>query len=450
MGMPDSSGTSPARCTQPITLPTMADNRARRNRLLAGGLVLTALAASLIVVVLIAGVLDRLGTTRYKVRFPVATGIPGLQVGSAVSVGGRKVGTVTNLDWHLEDQTIQAIDVTIAVASDIKLFADATPYLIVPILGGGGSIDFSDLGDNTPLNPGDTLAGRVSPPSFLASAGWGDQQAEQVRAILASAQSIFGNAQTSMDTINDAVIPSITEMVELARQNWPQWIQRIDSTTASVETAAAGTPQLVDDLRARTAEMRSLIDDSRALINDNRPNIDATIANARDATASAKQVGIDAEALILRVDQEIYTEAAGLLTDARATLADSREIVTRAQSLFDEQRPGIRRSMTNFRLASDQLRDTLLEVRRSPWRLLYRPDTRELEYELLYDSARSYAGAVSDLRAASEALEALTAREDAPAGAFDELLTVIDVALSRYQDAEAALVEQLIDNAPRK
>jgi hypothetical protein len=47
-----------------------------------------------------------------------------------------------------------------------------------------------------------------------------------------------------------------------------------------------------------------------------------------------------------------------------------------------------------------------MEVRRSPWKLLYRPSGDELARENLYEAARAFAIASSDLRVAGETLRA--------------------------------------------
>jgi hypothetical protein len=107
--------------------------------------------------------------------------------------------------------------------------------------------------------------------------------------------------------------------------------------------------------------------------------------------------------------------------------------------------------MANFRLASDQLKLTMMEVRRAPWRLLYRPDTKELQYELLYDSARAYATAVSDLRAATESLEAAQAaggaRPATEGATIDELIDQVRRALDAYRLTEEKFVNLLLEKA---
>ncbi|MDZ4753187.1 MAG: hypothetical protein SGJ11_01660, partial [Phycisphaerae bacterium] len=48
-----------------------------------------------------------------------------------------------------------------------------------------------------------------------------------------------------------------------------------------------------------------------------------------------------------------------------------------------------------------------IEVRRSPWRLLYRPSVDVLAHEQLYEATRAFVAATGDVRAASASVEEL-------------------------------------------
>ncbi|MFI4871167.1 MAG: hypothetical protein ACIARQ_05090, partial [Phycisphaerales bacterium JB061] len=109
-------------------------------------------------------------------------------------------------------------------------------------------------------------------------------------------------------------------------------------------------------------------------------------------------------------------------------------------------KPGILRTLANARLASDQLRLATIEIRRNPWKLLARPDTKELREELFYDAARVYATAASDLQDAGASLEAILAR---PGGADEDeiraLTEELKSAMARYKQAEAGLLEAMFE-----
>ena len=89
---------------------------------------------------------------------------------------------------------------------------------------------------------------------------------------------------------------------------------------------------------------------------------------------------------------------------------------------------------------SDQLKLTSIEVRSQPWRLLHAPTNKEMSSQVLYDATRAYAEAASDLRAASEALQATDGQQPA------EMVEQLRGAVEKYRAAEQALMDKLIEN----
>jgi len=89
---------------------------------------------------------------------------------------------------------------------------------------------------------------------------------------------------------------------------------------------------------------------------------------------------------------------------------------------------------------SDQLKLTAVEVRSQPWRLLHQPTTKEFSSQVLYDATRAYAEAASDLRAASESLQATGGQQS------EEMVEQLTRAVAKYKAAEQALMDKLIAN----
>ena len=143
------------------------------------------------------------------------------------------------------------------------------------------------------------------------------------------------------------------------------------------------------------------------------------------------------------------------LDEARTALDEFTNAATSTGALVKEQSPNLRRAMANARLMSDQLKLAAIEIRNQPWRLLYTPTPKESEATVLYDATRAYADAVSDLRAASEALESSMA--DAPGGeaavdraTIEELTGRLREAFGNYRSAEDHLMDKLVKTSGAK
>jgi hypothetical protein len=84
------------------------------------------------------------------------------------------------------------------------------------------------------------------------------------------------------------------------------------------------------------------------------------------------------------------------------------EIARKTDEVVTTRIPEINEIITSGTLAAQQVKLLSAEVRAAPWRLLYQPNKKELENELLYNSIRAYSNSLADVRAAAEALEAAT------------------------------------------
>ena len=423
----------------------MSNKRAKRNNILAGLLVIVCLSATVVIIVILGGALEALGKRDYTVRFPIETGAEGVEVGSRVTVGGVNAGTVKGRRFAMNGENIEGVNVTIAVDKAIPLREGTVAYLQLPILGGTASINFSQLGDGAPLDEDDLIEGRIAPPGILSSTGFGEEQAEALRRIIDSARETTDRVNEITKRFSDTVVPDVETIVGSTRERYPTWLERIDSITANADETVARGPAIAEEIEQRVAEFRGFIEDVRPIIDENREQIRIAIGNFEDASANTKEVTAQARSFMDRLNGEMSDRAVAILESGQAGLEEARSAITKADSIVSEQRPQIRASLANFRLASDQLRDTLIEVRRSPWRLLYRPDTRELEYELLYDAARSYAGAVTNLRGAAESLEAVSASDTPDRDEVATLMSEVEQAFERYREAEEFFLEQLIE-----
>jgi ABC-type transporter Mla subunit MlaD len=412
-----------------------------RNNLIAGFFVLAAMILAVAMSVAVSGVQKRLVPTHpYTIRFSLLEGAPGLKNGSTVTLGGQQVGRVVGLEFTPAAKP-DSVDVHVLINSSIALYTDAWAFLERPLLGSMSAINVSRVGgDPDPktgavaprLAPGSVLRGVIAPPSFLAQAGYGPEQAQQFKAMVSQASKVVDRVDRLSEKFENqdyqkvsTAIDDVGSVTSQIRERVPEWTRRADSLMEKADDAAGQLKQTVTDAD-------ETIKNARAAIDANRPTLDRIVANIDDAVKTINQESIP-----------IFNDA---LKTAREGAASFSEGGHRFNALVQEQTPNLRDTLANLRLASDQIKLTMIEVRRNPWRLLYTPKTKELESELFYDAARTYADAVSDLRAASEALE-VTSREGSPNAVDRETIQHItqrlDDAFKRYQTAEQELLRQM-------
>lgn len=418
----------------------------KRSNVIAGSFLIGAIALAIGTSVVLSGVEERLIPTHvYDLRFAVAEGAPGLKAGSNVLLGGVKIGRVTGVRIVRETDG-PMLSVGIRVRTSVQLHQDAVILLERPLLGTGSEINIVGVGGQAPvLTPGSTIHADIAPPAFLAQAGYGPEQASQVRRAITQMTELVDRIDTLSRSVEPKVEPIVDSMaaaVEDVRQltasiagRREAWAGSVDRILGSAETTSKRAEQVVADVGQGVTESRELVASAHAAIADSRPTFDRILSNVDSITA--------------KVDQETITSFNRALASADQGVQRLTAAAEEISTLIREESPSLRRAMANARLASDQLKLATIEIRRSPWRLLYQPTKKELETELIYGAAEAYAQAVSDLRAASETLSVSASRTGVATDAarLEELTRELDAAFDRYKVAEEEFLRRFAPEA---
>ena len=429
----------------------MSNRPVSRNNIIAGAFIVLAVVLAVVLSITLSGLEDRLVSTRvYVVRFSLADGTAGLETGSKVNVGGQKVGRVASIQIVSEGDRPAFVDVRVKIRADLKLYRDTIAYLVQPLLGGLATINIPNAGtpDGAPLGGGSVIPGQIAVPAFLAQAGYGPDQANQVRTMIRDAQSIIervdrmvARVESELDTTIGLIRTAAEDAQDITgrlRERTPEWTAQVDTVLTQVSTGATEFSALSTDLRARSEEARKILETVQGALDRNTGRFDTIIQNAESITTR-----FDQETMQL-VQESLDRVAKG--AESFSTLAE------RAERFLAEESPSLRKTVANLRLTSDQLKLAAVEIRTKPWLLLYTPKTKELESEYILQTARSYAAAVSDLRAASESLEAAAGADGSPLASERESLMQmterLGEAFKAYEQAEQKLLDLLIEKNP--
>lgn len=440
-----------------------------RNSVLAGGFLLGSLGLAVWASFMLS---DRSGMGAMKpvtVRFTLADGATGLKRGSSVLLGGQQIGRVTKVEIAkigegADPRPPAAVDVAIEVRKDITLYENADFQLILPLLGTLSSINISSPGDaagvknphhgDAILQESELVLGKVAPPSFLAQAGFGPDQAGQLRSAMASLE----NGATKISKLIDSSGPEVEETIKGVRKmtaevqaSLAEWTKKVDATLANIQSASgkldpmlAKADQGLDSANAAIADARTIAKDIKELVETNKDRVNQIAKNVEGATA--------------KFDQETIAGVNKALTDGQVALETLSSAVQKVSGIISGEAPNLRRVMANLRLMSDQLKLTAIDVRSQPWRLLVQPNTKDLQEQVLYDATRTFAQASSDLRAAAESVESLVAGETPAQGngtahapmsidreTLEELQKNLADSVEKYRLAEQALLDKLIE-----
>ncbi|MGQ0629225.1 MAG: hypothetical protein ACT4PL_14130 [Phycisphaerales bacterium] len=412
---------------------------------------------------------------RYVVRFSVREGAMGVKSDSEVRIGGQQVGRVEAVSFKRPDYAVDPnaaatkdadsedrlvsrfVYVTVAVEKRLVIYRDAAVNLELPLLGSVSTINIPDVGgekkgpDGKPivLVENEIIDGGLAPPSFLAQAGYGDEQKRQLRDILEKGQSIAQQIETLIGDSRGPITTTLTNVATATgnvadtttalKEKIPDWTAYVETALTNVRGASAEAQERLIEAKAVVAAVQSAIEDNRARIDSIVMYAEKSMANVEKATE--------------KFNSELYKTVKQGIEEGAAALTEIRTATQKSNAFLDKQLPELELTMANMRLASDQLKLALIEIRRSPGRLLYQPKRREIEEELLYDSVRMYADAVSNLRSASQALENVTAASGTNPQAQRELpaLTArLTEAFKEYEKASKAMLERVMEGEGAK
>jgi ABC-type transporter Mla subunit MlaD len=405
-------------------------------------------------------------------RFTIQEGAPGIKPGSRVLLGGQEIGIVTAVGFTTGEgsaapgTTPSDIDVLASVLRDIPLYQNAGVYLERPLLGslstigitsvgtpeGGAESAKKDLPARSALNADAmVLRGGTAPPAVLQQAGLGPEQINKIQKIVDDVSSAAERVSQMVGTNQpkvDSIVASAESTARSISEQMPEWTGRVDSVLEKADKASDQFEPFLERSRDVVARAQESADRIDAAIQRYEPKIDSILTNADQAVAAFNTQ------TLARMDRAV-AEAEDFFTKAQRS-------VVRIDEFLATDLPGVRKSLANMRLASDQIKLLAQDVRAQPWRVLYEPTTKELESQVFYDATRAYAIAVSDLRAAGEALNAamgvaaansaVTAASGAGPALNLELVHAMSKELAesfeRYRTAERELLRKLGPAAP--
>ncbi|MEE2895423.1 MAG: hypothetical protein VX726_06725 [Planctomycetota bacterium] len=361
---------------------------------------------------------------RYQVRFDLVDGVAGLDAGAEVRVGGLTRGAVRSIALVGLDATggpPEAV-VEIEIDRDIRLWSNAVAIRTIPVLGGSSWINITTIGgsDQVTISPtGDNGDGAT----LLPTDGTGEIPATPGDGLLttivgpenatSTRQLLYNMAEFSefldrdvVATFDDEIRPAVADarlLVGEVRSDYGGWRTDIDRTFESVSTAAGDLEGTMDTARRTIDEVRGDVRLIGDLVRRNVGRIDASIANveimSEDGAAITRRLRDDT---LARVDEALDSgaEAIGDLAQMLRTL--DLEVTAAV--------PSIRSFLQDAMVAAGELKLATIEIRRSPWRILYQPQPGELANENLFAAARDFTIASGEVRSAAESLQAVMQR----------------------------------------
>jgi len=374
---------------------------------------------------------------RVRVLYPLADGVDGLKGGAAVQLGGVPVGSVESIEDHMEGGVVTGKVVTFSLPKRYRISHDAVIELEKPPIGSGTALNIRNVGRGEPYRTdGPPLEGRRAGSDLVQDMvrelGIKEQQKRQLREI----------------------IDNVSTLTTSARGDYPQMSERLRGVLDKAEPVLANAQAASKDIRATASDTRALVADARERSGVWFDRADTVSKNINDSVAQVRLFLKDKDpavrdsvdnvrAVTQRVREETLDQIAQAVGKADKAVDNARQITAEVKAFVAQQRPTLERALASFQLTAAQLKLASIEIRRSPWRLLYRPTEQELESDNLYDAARSFAQAAQVLDATAESLRVTAGREDIGRDEVQRMVERLERLFAEYDKAERAFWDAL-------
>ena len=407
----------------------MASPSARnRNNVKAGLFVTLSLMLTVATILSLTDIVNniRQPTQNYTVIFDVEEGVKNLKSGAKVRVGGVDLGSVISvLPEIIPGKPLERINVKFKLDEEIQLYAGAEVLVTPALIGADAWLDIISVGNPDRPMPSSGFDG-ISPPGILTKLV-GHENAEKANTMIDQALEAVDNLKVATSDVR-----ALTGRIR--HENWPHWADRI---THIVDWGANAT----DQLDRIMDEGEGLLVSAHGVITDNRDSIQSIAANV-EATSQ------DMQAIMTRFRTESMARIDRMLDSGGRAMARAEGILGDLSVALDYWVPQFDETFADIRLSAQQIKLTATELRRGPWKLLYRPSNDELEHELLYDSVRSFAFAAADMKASATAVERVLDKHAANLGDSDAELfgmmagNLLD-SMKKYEIAQQKLLDVL-------
>jgi len=432
----------------------------KRNEVLVGITVLLVLILTLYIVVVLA---DWPGAyepqQEITVQLPYKVGLRGLQTGSPIYLGGARVGQITETSIeYISSEKDVFVSFTLKIPRQYPLCCDC---ILVPesnVLGGQTMLVIKDLGrQGEPIQDGATVKLEL-----------GDSITEAIKREFDpdNSDSLIAQLKFEVDRKNDSsIIASLAHTASNLRQITAK-IERQFTLGEQKLTMMAKVHSILNNLGDITDRVNTQLDtDNKAAViarlqsaldklDDNltriREAIQANKENVTQIVTSLKNTAQVLEKDIPKITSQIRQTLAKVdssVDTAQITMQNLRQFSAQARDVVVVNRDKINQLINNITEVSSNLKLTSREVRRAPWKLLYKPGKEQLEIQGLIDSAGAFAAGAERLDNATLRLRGIltTTGEKIPIDKqiIDSILAELETSFGQFKNAEQKFWDEL-------
>ncbi|HRK29800.1 MAG TPA: MlaD family protein [Tepidisphaeraceae bacterium] len=340
----------------------------------------------------------------YTATFTLKDNVSGLRVGDDVRVGGVKLGTVREIEFKPAKRDSDAMILVRFLLPRYVGLTEQSRVIIESTVTGTSNLNIDNI------NPTDTI---------LADGGIIKGTPGSLTALLASLGDVGPKVSSALD-----------EYKGLATD-----------VRAKVEPAYQKYANVTDRGGEALSEVRDVFGESKG-------DFKGTVANLNASTAAVKEkIGPIMDKLDggLAKMQLSLDSANAALEDIKGVAENTKDITSNVRGILGNNRSRIDGMIASMKSTGDNLKGATSEIRRAPWRLIYKPAGVDQQNQSLFDAARQFAEGANDVDDAAGALRDALKNPAVDAETIQKLVEQLDSSFQKFNKVESQLWEQVKD-----
>ncbi len=339
-------------------------------------------------------------------RFSLRDDLGGLQVGDNLRVAGFTVGEIQSIRL-ITNVKKPFVRVTFTMPKKYTLRTGAQ-VVIGGTITGTSWLNFESLGSGKPLPPDYVLTGR---PSGISHA-------------LATVASLAPQIKAMVTQVRTTTVPLINAD-----------LTKLGATADSIRTAATSASGVLQSVHGEIKPVVAKYDaaaDKTAYAMDQAGKL--LHSGRKGAVVNINAVTAD----IKKAIPALLAKAQSDLNQVHATFTNSTALTQQAKSLLTQNQDRINSIIRALHGTSVNLKVFAVEIRHSPWRLLYKPSKKDINNVEIYDAVREFDQAARHLQHAADVLKASAVNPQTPAqqAQLHQLMRKLNTTFSQFQQVE--------------
>ena len=404
-----------------------------RNAFRAGLFIVISLVLIIAIIVSIQG-LGRIIEPRQTrlATFKLTDDLGGLRVGDDVRAGGYKVGAVRDIELvDANDSAQPHLRVTFTLPERLTIHEDAV-VAIQGTITGTSWLNFETFGQGPVLPEGMALAGHPGAMADLLNAARGI--APEMKGALVDIRTV------TLPKVNNAV-DRTAETAVTFKTTGERATALIDHLRSRIDPVVERAYAVADPARDMMVHLRDMFGDTKRDYRDTMANVSATTGTLKDKLPPILE---KADAVMAQMSTAVEG-ANSALVDVKAAMANAKDVSESVKGVLAGNRGKIDGMIAALKATGDNFEAASMEIRHSPWRLLYKPKKGEIANLNLYDSARQFASGANDLNDAATALRDALKDPTLKESDVRKLVERLDQTFLGFKEVEQELWEKVKD-----